>query len=199
MENLAPPRAEADGMLLMRRSYQNNTMFPVGGFDTNKWRQYRWAYFRMIEKVDAHLGTILAALRESGQLDRTLIVFTSDHGDAQGSHGWNQKTIFYDSVARVPLMIVSPGATQTGLSDRLVNTGIDLLPNATRSRGNGQSRGKDGIQAGPGTASTVPCRVVPTDERPVPHARIVPLTSFWRSNPSNCEVRPKRFHRGPLV
>ena len=128
VENLAPPEDEADGMLLMRRSYQNNALFPVGNFDKDKWRQYRWAYFRMIEKVDAHLATILAALRESGQIDRTVIVFTSDHGDAQGAHGWNQKTIFYDNVARVPLMIAGPGAALGSLSDRLVNTGTDLLP-----------------------------------------------------------------------
>jgi len=128
VENLAPPEGEADGMLLMRRSYQNNALFPVGGFDRNKWRQYRWAYFRMIEKVDAHLATILAALRESGRFDQTLIVFTADHGDAQGAHGWNQKTTFYDNVARVPLMISGPGAARGGLSDRLVNTGTDLLP-----------------------------------------------------------------------
>jgi len=42
VENLAPPRDEADGVLLMRRSYQNNRLFPVGGFDENRWRQYRW-------------------------------------------------------------------------------------------------------------------------------------------------------------
>jgi len=128
VDNLAPPRDEADGVLLMRRSYQNNRLFPVGGFDESKWRQYRWAYFRMIEKVDAHLAVILAALRDSGQLDRTVIVFTSDHGDAQGAHGWNQKTVFYDNVSRVPFLIAGPGTARGGRSDRLVNTGADLYP-----------------------------------------------------------------------
>ena len=128
VENLAPPRDEADGVLLMRRSYQNNRLFPVGRFDQDKWRQYRWAYFRMIEKVDAHLAVILAALRDSGQLERTVIVFTSDHGDAQGAHGWNQKTVFYDNVSRVPFLVAGPGTARGRVSDRLVNTGIDLLP-----------------------------------------------------------------------
>jgi choline-sulfatase len=128
VENLAPPSDEADGVLLMRRSYQSNRLFPVGGFDQNKWRQYRWAYFRMIEKVDAHLATVLAALRDSSQLDRTVIVFTSDHGDAQGAHGWNQKTVFYDTVSRVPLIIVGPGFARGSTSDRLVSSGIDLFP-----------------------------------------------------------------------
>jgi arylsulfatase A-like enzyme len=128
VENSAAPAGEADGVLLMRRSYQNNRLFPVGGFDQDKWRQYRWAYFRMIEKVDAHLAVILAALRDSGQIDRTVIVFTSDHGDAQGAHGWNQKTVFYDNVSRVPFIVAGPSTARGGVSGRLVNTGTDLYP-----------------------------------------------------------------------
>ena len=128
VENLAPPENEADGILLMRRSYQGNKLFPVGNFSTNKWRQYRWAYFRMIEKVDARIQAILAALRDANQIDTTLIVFTSDHGDCQGAHGWNQKTVFYDNASRVPLVIAGPGAIPGGLSGGLVNTGLDLLP-----------------------------------------------------------------------
>ena len=126
--NLAPMENETDIMLRMRRSMQSSPMFPVGSFDEKKWRQYRWAYFRMIEKVDAHIGSLLRALRESNQLERTLIVFTCDHGDCQGAHGWNQKTVFYDNASRVPLIIAGPGTKAAGLSDRLVNTGIDLLP-----------------------------------------------------------------------
>jgi choline-sulfatase len=145
VENLAPPRDEADGVLLMQRSYQNNRLFPVGGFDRDKWRQYRWAYFRMIEKVDAHLAVILAALRHSGQLDRTVIVFTSDHGDAQGAHGWNQKTVFYDNVSRVPFLIAGPGAARGGLSDRLINTGTDLFPTLCELAGIEKPAGLPGL------------------------------------------------------
>lgn len=128
VENLAPPADEADGMLLMRRSYQSTPRFPVGNFDENKWRQYRWAYFRMIELVDARIGVILSALRDTGRLDDTLIVFACDHGDCQGAHGWNQKTVLYDNVSRVPLIIVKPGGGQARLDQRLVNTGTDILP-----------------------------------------------------------------------
>jgi choline-sulfatase len=132
-------------MLLMRRSYQSNRLFPVGGFDRDKWRQYRWAYFRMIEKVDAHLAVILAALLGSGALDRTVIVFTSDHGDAQGAHGWNQKTIFYDHVSRVPLLIAGPGTARGARSERLVNTGIDLFPTLCELAGIGKPGGLPGV------------------------------------------------------
>jgi arylsulfatase A-like enzyme len=128
VENQAPTKDETGIMLLMRRSYQANRLFPVGNFDEKKWREYRWAYFRMIEKVDAYIASILDALHRSGQEDRTLIVFTSDHGDMQGAHGWSQKTVFYDNSSRVPLIISPPGMGRASVSNRLVNTGIDLLP-----------------------------------------------------------------------
>ena len=103
-------------------------MFPVSGFDDRKWREYVWAYYRMVEKVDTLIGKIVAAVRDSGQEEDTLIVFTSDHGDCHGAHRWNQKTVFYDESTRVPLILTWKGVTRAGTSDRLVNTGVDVLP-----------------------------------------------------------------------
>jgi arylsulfatase A-like enzyme len=128
VKNLQVMQDEPDVLPLIRRSYQSNRLFPVGGFDEKKWRQYRWAYFRMIEMVDAHVGRVLQALRDAGRYDDTLIIFTSDHGDCQGAHGWNQKTVLFDQSVRVPLIVKPPGATKAGTSDRLVNVGLDLLP-----------------------------------------------------------------------
>lgn len=113
---------------MARRAYHANPQFPVGDFDAGKWRQYRWAYYRMIEKVDAEIGRVLASLRETGHADTTLVVLTSDHGDCQGAHGWNQKTAFYDESVRVPFIVAAPRAKRFGTSDLLVQTGVDLLP-----------------------------------------------------------------------
>ncbi|MEO6817628.1 MAG: sulfatase-like hydrolase/transferase [Edaphobacter sp.] len=128
LPNHAPQNHEPGIMALTRRSYQDSPMFPVGGFDEKKWREYRWAYYRLIEKADAQIGIVLQALRRSGLEENTLIVFLSDHGDCQGAHEWNQKTVFYDEAARVPLVISQRGAIPPGISTRLVNTGIDLIP-----------------------------------------------------------------------
>ncbi len=128
VSNAEPMTDETDTMLHMRRSMQASPMFPVGTFDEAKWRQYRWAYFRMVERVDGYLGQILTALEETGQQHSTAIVFMSDHGDMQGMHGWNQKTVFYDNAARVPFMIAHPFYAVPRESVRLVNTGLDLLP-----------------------------------------------------------------------
>lgn len=153
VENAAPTKDETDIMLLMRRSYQANRLFPVGDFDEKKWREYRWAYFRMIEKVDAHIAAILEALRQSGQADRTLIVLTSDHGDMQGAHGWSQKTVFYDNSSRVPLIIAAPGMDTAIVSNHLVNTGIDLLPTLCDYAGIDAPATLPGIALRPGTVA----------------------------------------------
>jgi arylsulfatase A-like enzyme len=126
--NIMPPESETDIISHMRKAYQAHRLFPVGHFTNDKWRQYRWAYYRLIEKVDKHLGTLLEALRESGQQENTLVVFLSDHGECHGVHRWNQKTVFYDEAARVPFIISLKGRTPQGTCDVLVQTGVDLIP-----------------------------------------------------------------------
>lgn len=127
--NLAPPKNEPDGMTLMRKAYQvEDGLFPVAKFTADDWRRQRWGYYRMIELVDREIGRLLAALRASGLEGNTVVVFTSDHGECAGAHGFNQKTVFYEESARVPLVMTLKGTTQTGMSDALINTGIDILP-----------------------------------------------------------------------
>ena len=94
----------------------------------DQWRQLRWGYYRLIERVDAQIGQVLAALRQAGLEDNTLIVLTADHGECAGAHGWNQKTIFYEESARVPLIVSFKRKTPPGTTDKLVNTGVDILP-----------------------------------------------------------------------
>ena len=125
--NALPSANETDIMQLVRTSMQKSKMFPVGNFTNDQWRQYIWSYYRLIEKVDSQLGELLQALRETGHEKNTLIVFTSDHGDMQGAHRWNQKTVLYEEAAKVPLIISYPGLLKKN-ADLLVQTGTDLLP-----------------------------------------------------------------------
>ncbi len=126
--NLLPPKNEPDTMTMMRQSYHATTTFPVGNFTPEKWRELRWAYYRMIEKVDAEIGKVLGALRERGLEENTLIIFTADHGECAGAHGFNQKTVFYEESARVPLIVSLKGTTKRATSDKFVNTGVDIIP-----------------------------------------------------------------------
>lgn len=94
------------------------------------WRLHRWAYCRLTERVDAEIGKVLAALRETG-LDRdTVVVFSSDHGDMDSAHGFEHKSLPYDESARVPFIVSWPGHAPAGRVDKrhLISSCVDLLP-----------------------------------------------------------------------
>lgn len=61
------------------------------------------------ENIDRHLGRVLAHLEESGELENTFVVFTSDHGIAVGRHGLMGKQNLYEHSWRVPLVVRGPG------------------------------------------------------------------------------------------
>lgn len=95
-----------------------------------EWRLHRWAYARLTERVDAEIGQLLAALRESGRDRDTLVVMTSDHGDMDSAHRFEHKSLLYEEAVRVPLLVSWNGVTRAGAVDRdhLVSTGLDLIP-----------------------------------------------------------------------
>ncbi|MCE5277376.1 MAG: sulfatase-like hydrolase/transferase [Planctomycetaceae bacterium] len=100
-----------------------------GDWVAHRWRRYRYAYYRMMEDVDRQIGRLLQALRQSGREEDTLIVFTSDHGEGLGCHGWTGKLHFYDDAAAVPLLMSWKGVIPAGRTDRnhLVSA-LDVLP-----------------------------------------------------------------------
>jgi len=69
-------------------------------------------YYALVSHVDEQLGRIVAALRDTQQLDRTIVVFTSDHGLALGSHGLTGKQNMYDHTVGVPLLLRGPGVPE---------------------------------------------------------------------------------------
>jgi len=81
----------------------------------------------MMAFLDDRLGAILRALEETGQADNTLVVFTSDHGDIHGHHGfWGKGLTAYEDCQRVPMLAWGPGLVQpVGTTQALVNL-VDL-------------------------------------------------------------------------
>jgi arylsulfatase A-like enzyme len=92
-------------------------------------RRHRSDYYAMISHHDYHIGLMLDQLRQSGQYDNTLIVFTADHGLACGSHGLMGKENLYEHSARVPLVMAGPGIPMDRRLDRDCLCGhYDFLP-----------------------------------------------------------------------
>ncbi len=87
------------------------------------------AYYAMIEQVDTEMGRMMQALEETGQVDNTVVIFMSDHGEMLGDHGiYFKGPYFYDCLTRVPLMIRWPNRFKAGLKvDALVEM-VDLAP-----------------------------------------------------------------------
>ena len=81
----------------------------------------------MIAFMDNRLGAIMRSLEEQGQLDNTIIVWTSDHGEMHGHHGlWGKGIAAFEDAQRVPLLIWGPNhIQQRGTTQALANL-VDL-------------------------------------------------------------------------
>ena len=128
-DNFAIPDDEPE-IVGLRRNSQPERAHPTQKWADDEWRQYRWAYARLIEKMDAQVSHVLAALKNASLSEQTVVVYTSDHGDGNAAHHWNQKMVLYDEAVRVPLIVSWPGHTAPGKVDdtHLVSMGLDLLP-----------------------------------------------------------------------
>ena len=124
------PAAPFSPDMLRFEQEANPRIYPALDWPDEHWRRYRYAYYRLVEKVDAEIGVLLDGLRQAGLEEDTLIVFSSDHGDGHGAHKWNQKTAFYEECIRLPLIVSLKGVTRPGATDRahLVSLGLDLIP-----------------------------------------------------------------------
>lgn len=72
-------------------------------------QRQRQHYFANVSLIDEQVGGILEALEKRGVLDNTVVVFTSDHGDALNDHGHSQKWTMYEASVHVPGIIWGPG------------------------------------------------------------------------------------------
>ena len=72
--------------------------------------EMRAVYYGLIHEVDHQLGRILSHLERTGELDETLIIFTSDHGEMLGDHWCWGKAGWYDAANYIPLIIRDPRA-----------------------------------------------------------------------------------------
>ncbi|MGC1204983.1 MAG: sulfatase-like hydrolase/transferase [Flavobacteriaceae bacterium] len=131
--NFRIPPNEPEGFSVRRTPDSTDvSMFrkhPVKYWDETKWRQYMYGYDRLVEKVDAHILRMLEELEKSGQLENTIIIYTSDHGDGHAAHEWNQKMTFYEESVNVPFIISYKGKSSAGIIDKktLINTGLDIF------------------------------------------------------------------------
>lgn len=83
-------------------------------------RKIRAHYAASVMQIDYEIGQLLNALRETDQLDNTIIIFASDHGDYLGDHNLIGKGTFHESSIHVPLIVHRPGDTAARSNTQLV-------------------------------------------------------------------------------
>ncbi|MDF7824516.1 sulfatase-like hydrolase/transferase [Pontiellaceae bacterium B12227] len=95
-------------------------------------KAYYWA---SISFVDYQVGRIFQTLEKTGQLDNTLIIFASDHGEFLGDYNCFGKRSFLDSAARIPMICRLPGSFEAGtVCDTPVSL-VDIMPTALAAAG----------------------------------------------------------------
>jgi arylsulfatase A-like enzyme len=90
---------------------------PLGaddGFDGRTHNEIRRNYSAIVENIDHWVGRYLDRLRERDELENTLIVFSSDHGEMLGDHGQWKKHSPYQASAGVPMVVAGPGVEPRG-------------------------------------------------------------------------------------
>lgn len=99
-------------------------------------QEIKAAYYAMIELIDDEFGRLVDYLEDSGQLENTLIVFHSDHGEMLGDHGLLYKGCrFFEGLVHVPLMFFWQGRFVSGVeADALVEL-VDLAPTLLEAAG----------------------------------------------------------------
>ncbi|MCL5269240.1 MAG: sulfatase-like hydrolase/transferase [bacterium] len=95
----------------------------------DQWRQVKAYYYALVSHIDDQVGRILTALDELGLRERTIVIFTADHGEHLGDHGITAKGPFgYDSCVHVPLIVSWPGRVAAGGRRTELVEAVDLAP-----------------------------------------------------------------------
>lgn len=110
-------------------AYGGNAGFPYPEMTDYDHRLVRAAYWAMCDLIDDQVGRILDTLERTGEIDNTVVVFMSDHGEMLGDHGIYLKgPYFYEPAIRVPLIVSWPGKIrEASRIDSLVEL-TDLAP-----------------------------------------------------------------------
>ena len=108
--------------------------------DEVRWRRFGDYYLNCIRAVDAQLARILAELDALRLTDRTIIVFTSDHGEMGGAHGLRGKGAFaYEESLHLPMLVAHPDL-RGGRHCRALTSHVDVVPSLLSMAGVDRAR-----------------------------------------------------------
>ncbi|MCL5269029.1 MAG: sulfatase-like hydrolase/transferase, partial [bacterium] len=119
---------DAETLLTCINRIQNRYKYRDQGIDRNLLRNQKAFYYACISFIDFQIGRILAALEKNGQLENTLILFTSDHGEHLGDNNCFGKRSMHDAASRVPMIACLPGRFAAGARCVAPASLVDVAP-----------------------------------------------------------------------
>lgn len=124
-----------DALLCWVNHHQNRYKYRDRGTDLQLLRNIKAYYYATISFVDFQIGRIRQQLESSGQLENTLVIFASDHGEYLGDYGCFGKRGMHDASARVPLLFRWPGRFPAGQCCRQAASLVDIFPTVLAAAG----------------------------------------------------------------
>ncbi len=115
---------EAEGKIELRANIEPSR---EGKYDEKKLRRQYTGYLAHIRLLDEQIGRVMALLEERGIAENTIVVYTSDHGDMLGSHGYTKKQWFYEESVHIPLIVSHPAKIKPGAREQLISL-VDIAP-----------------------------------------------------------------------
>ncbi len=108
-----------------------------------EWRNILACYYGRITELDSQLGRVLDVLAAKGQLDNTVVIFTSDHGRYVGGHGLEAHNFgAFEEIYGIPMVVAGPGVAQGMVTDARVGF-HDLCPTLLDLAGEAPFEGMD--------------------------------------------------------
>ncbi|HEY6738388.1 MAG TPA: sulfatase-like hydrolase/transferase, partial [Actinopolymorphaceae bacterium] len=113
--------------------------------DEEDWIEVIAHYLGLVALADRQVGRILERLKATGEFDRTIVVFTTDHGDLMGAHRLMEKghLLHYEEALRIPLLVRHPDASRSR-TDNLVSV-VDIAGTVAELAGVPWHEEDDGI------------------------------------------------------
>jgi uncharacterized sulfatase len=129
MEKIQLPREPAEHLKSVPPpALASTNPLPYFGITTDQARECKQAYYAAVSFVDAQIGKLLDTMDRLKLWENTIVVFWSDHGYHLGEHGlWMKQSLFEES-ARVPFIIIAPGAKGNGKACVRTVEFVDIYP-----------------------------------------------------------------------
>ncbi len=114
---------------IQKRASEKVGGYPYRPRDEEHLKKCLGHYYALVSLIDAQIGKIIKELEEQGILDDTIVIYTADHGDFAGEHGFMWKNLgFYEAIHKIPLLIRYPQILPAGKKFNGFVESVDLLP-----------------------------------------------------------------------